>query len=68
MSTETIPLDDITDVRELKVMKSDQYDVLEQAQTTVNVTKQNIANINARINQLLTPPETTTKENETDEV
>jgi hypothetical protein len=42
-------LEEITDIKELKVMKSDQYDILEAAQRQVQASQQNIQNINVRI-------------------
>jgi hypothetical protein len=42
-------LDEITDIKELKVLKSDQYDILEAAQRQVQASQQNIQNINVRI-------------------
>jgi hypothetical protein len=46
---EQVNLEEITDIKELKVMKSDQYDILEAAQRQVQASQQNIQNINVRI-------------------
>jgi hypothetical protein len=54
-------LEEITDIKELKVMKSDQYDILEAAQRQVQASQQNIQNINVRITQLNNEQEKTRK-------
>jgi hypothetical protein len=47
-----VNLDEITDIKELKVMKADQYDALEAGQRQVQASQQNIQVLNARITQL----------------
>jgi hypothetical protein len=48
-----VNLAEINDIKELKVFKSDQYDVLEAAQRQLQQAQNNIAEINARISELL---------------
>lgn len=42
----------IADIQELKALKADQYDIKEQLEARYAQTKQNIANLNVRINEL----------------
>ena len=49
---ETIELDTITDLKELKSIKADQYDALVAANDTVQRCNQNIALVNQRIRAL----------------
>jgi hypothetical protein len=49
---EQVNLEEITDIKDLKLLKSDQYDILEAAQRQVQASQQNIQNINVRITQL----------------
>lgn len=49
---QNINLDTINDVTELKALKSDQYEILQDAQNTVERTQANLRNINLRIAQI----------------
>lgn len=49
---EQVNLDEITDIKELKVLKADNYDALELANQQVQVAQQNISLINQRISKL----------------
>lgn len=52
----------ITDIKELKAIKSDNYDMIEQSKKQIDVSTRNINALNARIEEILKETEEKPKE------